>query len=93
MSPAESINENSKEFKISLLEEPYNSTKTDTKHYINLTQDNIDYLIKNKDSLISKFKDGGFFDKYNLVSNMLQSYDTNIKIEDLIEVGLKYFSK
>lgn len=88
-----SLDDSSKEFKISLLEDDSTNNKTNTSHYINLTQDNVDYLIENKDSLISKFKDGGIFDKYNLVSDMLKSYDTNIKMEDLITVGLKYLNK
>ena len=88
-----SLDDSSNEFKISLLEDETTDNKTNTSHYINLTQDNVDYLIENKDSLISKFKDGGIFDKYNLVSDMLKSYDTNIKMEDLITVGLKYINK
>ena len=88
-----SLDDSSKEFKISLLEDDSTNNKTNTSHYINLTQDNVDYLIENKDSLISKFKEGGIFDKYNLVSDMLKSYDTNIKMEDLITVGLKYLNK
>ena len=88
-----SLDDNSNEFKISLLEDKTTDNKANTSHYINLTQDNVDYLIENKDYLISKFKDGGIFDKYNLVSDMLKSYDTNIKMEDLITVGLKYLNK
>ena len=88
-----SLDNSSNELKISLLENDSTNNKANTSHYINLTQDNVDYLIENKDSLISKFKDGGIFDKYNLVSDMLKSYDTNIKMEDLITIGLKYLNK
>lgn len=85
-----SLDEGSKEFKVKLLDDVSDNVKDETSHYIKFSKDDIDYLTANIDTLIDQFKNGGLFDKYNMVTSMLKSYDTNINQGDLIGLALSF---
>lgn len=85
-----SLDEVSKEFRVKLLDDVSDSDKDKTSHYIKLSDADIDSLIANADTLFNQFENGGILDKYNMVTNMLKSYDTNIDQGDLIGVALNF---
>ena len=83
-----SLDEDTKKINIKVLEDPSNPPTSD--NYINLSEEDIKYLQENADKILSELKEGNLSEKYKLVTAMLEKYDTNINISDLINLGLKY---
>lgn len=84
-----SLDKESKEINIKLLEES-DLSKTNTDRYINLSDSDVSYLLSNSSNLVDQFKNYNLIEKYDMVKDMLNKYDTNIKENDLIGLALAY---
>ncbi|MGL4912928.1 MAG: hypothetical protein ACRC3Y_10930, partial [Romboutsia sp.] len=82
------LNEDTKDVKIEVLEDQSNPAVFD--NYINLNDDDIKYLKENSDSILNNIKESSLFEKYQLITSMLEKYDTDISVSDILSIGLKY---
>ncbi|MGL5346387.1 MAG: hypothetical protein ACRDA3_03470 [Peptostreptococcaceae bacterium] len=85
------LDKESKEINVKLLNDS-NLDSYDTDKYINLSEDEVNYLKENAQSLLKEFEEGSMLDKYSFVSKMLKDYDTNIKMGDLISIAMSYLN-
>ncbi|MEG2511498.1 MAG: hypothetical protein RSB00_03970 [Bacilli bacterium] len=61
-------------------------------NYIKLSDEDIAYLKENLEPLKEKFKNSNLFEKYNIINTLLNTYQTDLKESDIINLYLEYFS-
>lgn len=83
-----SLDTTSKELKVN--DTDNNDTSVSVNNYINLSDEDIEYLKENANTILSEFEKGNLFDKYELVNKFLKDYDTDISTGDIISLALKY---
>lgn len=83
------LDRDSKEINVKVLDDS-NIGSYDTDKYINLTEEDVNYLKENANDLLKEFENGSMLDKYSFVSKMLKGYDTNINMGDLISIAMSY---
>lgn len=64
--------------------------QTSSDKYINLTIDDINFLKNNASDLINEFIKCTIFDKYDMMSRLLNQYDTNLQESDIINLAFAY---
>ncbi|MGL5328279.1 MAG: hypothetical protein ACRDD7_03350 [Peptostreptococcaceae bacterium] len=84
-----SLDENSKEVKVKLLDDKNENIK-DYDNYINVTDEDIKFLSENADTILNDFKEGSLLDKYSFVCDTLKNYDTDLSSSDLINIAFMY---
>lgn len=82
-----SLDEKNKDIDIKPIDSQ-NVEQTQSGKYIKFTNDEINYLKANSSNLVNKFTKSNILDKYNMVSDFLNQYDTNLKESDIINLAL-----